>query len=120
MPRAPEHRCNVAFPVQVCVIDQLAYLELHKMSGFGVLPALISAMLWATTLSQYWSVSGTTCSGTPASLQTCRIHLLSMLQADFACNHAALHCFVANGDGAAACSNHLVDSCICAKLYMYL
>lgn len=120
MPRAPEHRYNVVFHVQICVVDQLTYLELHKMSGFGVLPALISAMLWATTLSQYWSVSSTTCSGTPASLQTCRSHLFSMLQADFACNHAALRCFAANGDGAAACWNHPVISCICGKLYIYL
>ena len=51
MPLRHEHRYNVVFPVQVCVIDQLAYLELHKMSGFGVLPALISAMLWAAPLA---------------------------------------------------------------------
>ena len=46
-------------------------LELQRMSGFGVRPALISAILCDTTLSQYWSVRGTVCSSTPAALHTC-------------------------------------------------
>ena len=41
------------------------------MSGLGVRPALISAMECATTRCQYASVSGTTCSATPACSQTC-------------------------------------------------
>lgn len=48
-----------------------ARLELHMMSGLGVRPALISEMLCDTTRSQYASVSGTTCSGTPACSHTC-------------------------------------------------
>ena len=51
--------------------QQRADLELHRMSGFGVRPALISAILCETTLSQYWSVRGTVCSSTPAALHTC-------------------------------------------------
>lgn len=45
-------------------------LELHRMSGFGVRPALIWAMLCETTRSQYWFVRGTVCSSTPAALHT--------------------------------------------------
>ena len=37
-------------------------------------PALISLMLWATTLSQYCSVKGTTSRGTPAASHTCTRH----------------------------------------------
>ena len=43
-----------------------ARLELHSTSGLGVRPWRISAMQWATTRSQYCSVSGTMRSSTCA------------------------------------------------------
>ena len=45
-------------------------LELQRMSGFGVRPALISSRQCDTTRCQYCSVKGTTSSGTPASWHT--------------------------------------------------
>ena len=47
------------------------HLELHNTSGLGVRPARASASDCDTTRSQYWAVSGTTSSGTPAASHTC-------------------------------------------------
>ena len=49
------------------------HLELQRMSGLGVRPALISLRQCETTRCQYCSVRGTTSNGTPASRHTCTV-----------------------------------------------
>ena len=63
--------------------QQEPHLELHRMSGLGVRPAFISAILCETTLSQYWFVRGTVCKSTSAALHTCNSSsVLAVFHAD--------------------------------------